>query len=180
MNAPQFSDGFSVSRTGQLVERPFASNFQRAIYDMTQRRPHLNAASGSQSLREKKRLGIKAHRYDDVVELLKAARRDGTRRGCGAEAVALLLNEIVRDSLPAEEPLDVIARPVDGDLEALKSRRDEELCFAINASELITTIEVVTADGVIDVHESRMLEGSATKVTRGVRRLIAATRGEVR
>jgi hypothetical protein len=111
MNAPQFSDGFSVSRTGQLVERPFASNFQRAIYDMTQRRPHLNAASGSQSLREKKRLGIKAHRYDDVVELLKAARRDGTRRGCGAEAVALLLNEIVRDSLPAEEPLDVIARP---------------------------------------------------------------------
>lgn len=135
MNAPQFSDGFSVSRTGQLVERPFASNFQRAIYDMTQRRPHLNAASGSQSLREKKRLGIKAHRYDDVVELLKAA---------------------------------------------LKSRRDEELCFAINASELITTIEVVTADGVIDVHESRMLEGSATKVTRGVRRLIAATRGEVR
>lgn len=162
------------------IDRPFESNFQRAVHGMTLYRPHLNACRGSESLRRYKRIGVKPMRYDEVIGFLVNARRDGARRGCAAEAVAVLINDIIRDTLPAGAALDVIARPAADDGVPVNSRRDEELCVAVSAAELITTVEKVTADGRIDHHEDRELEHTVEKLTRGSRRLADAARRETK
>jgi hypothetical protein len=158
---------------------PFESNFLRAVREMTLYRPHLNACTGSESLKRKKRSGERRISYQEVVGFIVNARRDGARRGLGAEAVAVLLNHIVRDSLTVGAQLDVIARPAEGDAQPIGTRCEEELGFAVSASALISTVEEVSSDGHIDTAEARKLEAVATSVDRSRHRLVHAAHQEV-
>jgi hypothetical protein len=158
---------------------PHDSNFLRVARRMSLYRPHLNACRGSESLKRKKRAGLRPIRYEEVIGFLCNARRDGARRGLGAEAVAVLVNEILRDTLPPGAPLDVIARPAEGDTQPIGTREEEELKFSVSASSLITTVEEVAADGCIDATEAVKLEDIAVRVERARRRLVDAIHVEI-
>ena len=166
----------NVSARTLRIATDHDSHFLRAVREMVHRRPHLNPCFGSTSYRNKKRDGERAIRYEEVVSFLQVARREGAKRGVGAEMVAVLLNEIVKDSLPDGAQLDVVAKPAEGDPAPLSSRRDEELYFSVSAAELVVTIEQITADGRVDVHEATRLESTAQKVARQTRRLVTAAR----
>ena len=90
---------------------PHDSTFLRAARDMTRFRSHLNACSGSSIYRRKKLAGERALPYEDVVALIVAARAEGAKRGRGADMACILLNAIVRDSLPPDAIPDVVVRP---------------------------------------------------------------------
>lgn len=156
------------------------SHFLRAVREMIRYRPHLNACLGGKSYQRKKRDGERRIVYEEVVGFLEAARREGAKRGIGAESVAVLLNCIVKDSLPEGAQLDVVARPVEADSVPVQSRRDEQLGFAVSASELVVTIEKIVADGRVDFHEAQQLETTARKVTRNTHRLLSAAHAEGR
>jgi hypothetical protein len=156
------------------------SHFLAAVRAMVRYRPHLNSCLGGESYRRKKLDGERPIQYAEIVGFLDAARRDGARRGQGAEAVAVLVNEILRDTLPEGAPLDVVARPVEGDPVPAQPRHEAQRRFAVSASSLVVTTEIVTADGHLDYLEARQLETTANEVSRNARLLITAAHAEGR
>lgn len=169
-----------VSGKSAAFVTPHASHFLRAATEMTRYRPHLNPCTGSDSYQRKKRAGERPIRYEEVVGFLVNARKDGARKGLGAEMVTVLINSIIRDTLPDDAPLDVVARPADDLSAPVASRREEELEACVAVAKLIATAEDVLADGHITVTEERKLEAGLKNATRSVTRFVHAVHREGR
>jgi hypothetical protein len=153
---------------------PHDSLFLRSVRELVHHRPHLNAARGSGIYRRKKIAGERALPYEDLVAILRAARNEGAKRGEGPELICVLLNCLVRDTLPAGSLPDVIVKPADPEYIEPAARADEQVRLCVTSSTLVTKVEEFLSDGVLEVHEARQLHASVRQIDLHSRRLVNA------
>lgn len=154
---------------------PHDSLFLRSVRELVHHRPHLNACRGSGIYRRKKIAGERALPYEDLVAIIRAARNEGAKRGEGPELICVLLNCLIRDTLPggAAAP-DVIVKPADPEHIEPAARAEEQVRLCVTSSTLVTKVEEFLSDGVLEIHEARELHASVRKIDLHSRRLVNA------
>lgn len=145
-------NGVVERKSGTEIPLSVTTDFLREVRGLALGRSHLNPFFGSESLKRKKLCGERLARYDEVLNAIRIARREGNRKGSyGSHLAAAIVNAVIADSIDDGQFPDVIALPIDPATAALlKAPVIEEVEWARAHADLHDEIADATRDGGID------------------------------